>query len=174
MTLPVAPNAITMSQIQTEFGGSNPISLSEYYGVYPGVPGSGEIAMGDFHGLNANLITVTEGTDTDYGGCYGFDDGTHGGAPVVGPMGSRSPTSWNGVTLEAAYWLTNFTFFYIVFQGNRAKSFFTSVAIEGIGTKTSASAYSYFYDSPTNATYWYWVTAQGGWNGSGTRTLTFA
>ena len=31
MTLQASGNAIKFSEIQTEFGGSNPISLSEYY-----------------------------------------------------------------------------------------------------------------------------------------------
>ena len=173
MTLPVAFNAISMSQIQTEFGGSAPSSLSEYYGVDPAVPGSSMISIGDFHGLTDGLITVTEGTDSDYGGVYGFDDGSHGGAPVIGPMGSRTPTTWNGVTLEGAHWVSVNATFYIYFQGNRAKSFFTSVNVQGIGTKTSASATHNYY-AGVNATVWQWATAQGGWNGSGTRTLIFA
>jgi hypothetical protein len=31
MVLPVSPNPISLGQIQTEFGGSNPIAISEYY-----------------------------------------------------------------------------------------------------------------------------------------------
>lgn len=51
--------AITLAQIQTEFGGSNPISMSEYYrgGSYvpshsgtTGIPGSGQISMNQFYG----------------------------------------------------------------------------------------------------------------------------
>ena len=53
--------AISFSQIQTEFGGGNPISLNEYYagGVYTiagtsgtngAVPGSGAISMSSFYG----------------------------------------------------------------------------------------------------------------------------
>lgn len=57
---------ISFSQIQTEFGGSNPISLSEYYrsGAYTtsnntGVPTSGAISMSQFYGTSlyvADLI----------------------------------------------------------------------------------------------------------------------
>lgn len=42
--------SISLSDIQTEFGGSNPISLSEYYGVATGVPSSGSISFSDFYG----------------------------------------------------------------------------------------------------------------------------
>ena len=41
---------ISLANIQTEFGGSNPISLSEYYGAATGIPGSGTISMNQFYG----------------------------------------------------------------------------------------------------------------------------
>ena len=44
---------ISLNDVQTEFGGSNPISISEYYGVDTGVPGSGTISLGDFYGATA-------------------------------------------------------------------------------------------------------------------------
>lgn len=74
MTLPVHPNSISLAQIQGEFGGSNPISLSEYRGGlvpsgtvgYPGgggavtIPTSGQISFGNFHGsTNRAQIYVT-------------------------------------------------------------------------------------------------------------------
>lgn len=52
--------AISLANIQTEFGGSNPISLSEYYrgGAYTttnntGVPTSGQISLSQFYGTSA-------------------------------------------------------------------------------------------------------------------------
>jgi len=47
--------SISSSQIQTEFGGSNPISMSQYYGLDSGVPTNGPIKFSDFYGkiLNA-------------------------------------------------------------------------------------------------------------------------
>jgi hypothetical protein len=68
MPLPTSPNAITLANIQTEFGGSNPISISEYYagagivpagtvgfpgGVSTSIPASGPISLGNFHGATA-------------------------------------------------------------------------------------------------------------------------
>lgn len=47
--------AISLANIQTEFGGSNPISLSEYYGVASGVPSSGTISIGNFYGKSAGM-----------------------------------------------------------------------------------------------------------------------
>ena len=59
--------AIKLSEIQTEFGGSNPISMSEYYrnGSYvpsnnTDVPTSGEISMSDFYsGVAATVLTIS-------------------------------------------------------------------------------------------------------------------
>jgi len=50
MTTPTS--SLGMSHIQTEFGGSNPISLSEYYGVNANVPSSGVINMSQFLGIS--------------------------------------------------------------------------------------------------------------------------
>jgi len=47
-----ASGAIKFSEIQTEFGGTNPISMTEYYGDGT-LPASGEISMSDFYGQSA-------------------------------------------------------------------------------------------------------------------------
>jgi len=60
MALP-SSGSLSLSQIQGEWGGSNPISLSEYYrGSLPNgrtnygtIPSSGAIDIGDFYGSNA-------------------------------------------------------------------------------------------------------------------------
>ena len=65
MTTPTG--TITLTDVQTEFGGSNPISISEYYsgaGYVPpgtsGVPSSGTISMDNLRGKsNINYGTVT-------------------------------------------------------------------------------------------------------------------
>lgn len=49
--------AISLLNVQTEFGGSNPISISEYYGVDTGVPVSGTISLDDFYGTSAADVT---------------------------------------------------------------------------------------------------------------------
>jgi hypothetical protein len=63
MALP-SSGPLSLADIQTEFGGSNPISLSEYYaggglvppgttGTYGAVPSSGEISIRNFYGTAA-------------------------------------------------------------------------------------------------------------------------
>ena len=64
---------IRLSQIQTEFGGSNPISMSEYYagganvpgstsGVNGAVPASGTISMSKFYGTSDVAFSPSGGT----------------------------------------------------------------------------------------------------------------
>jgi hypothetical protein len=71
MPLPDHPNAITLNDIQTEFGGANPIGISEYYTgggiVFPGavgyplgtatvIPSSGTIGFSNFHGAQKPTV----------------------------------------------------------------------------------------------------------------------
>lgn len=44
---------ISLANVQTEFGGSNPISISEYYGAASGVPSSGTISLSNFYGKSS-------------------------------------------------------------------------------------------------------------------------
>jgi hypothetical protein len=69
MAMP-ASGALSFSAIQTEFGGSNPIGLSEYYrngsyvgGGAPNVPTSGAIALNTFYSAEAaTVINITSNT----------------------------------------------------------------------------------------------------------------
>ena len=66
MSLQVS-GAISLANIQAEFGGANPISISEYYGVN-GVPASGPISLGDFYGASAfNAIWSGNSAGTQWG-----------------------------------------------------------------------------------------------------------
>lgn len=65
---------ISLANIQTEFGGSNPISMSEYYrggshvyGNNPNVPSAGLISMGDFYGGVGAVLLSSAGTINGYG-----------------------------------------------------------------------------------------------------------
>ena len=85
MAIPAAPNSVSFSQIQSEMGGSNPISLNEYYsggslvkanlGIFApnGVPTSGAISVEDFRGA--------ENTSEFWTTSVNF---TQAGRPIVG------------------------------------------------------------------------------------------
>lgn len=70
MTLPTS-GPLSLANIQTEFGGSNPISLSEYYaggtyvpagttGTYGAVPSSGAISIRNFYGTSNVVVDFTD------------------------------------------------------------------------------------------------------------------
>ena len=54
MALP-SSGPLSLLDIQNEFSGSNPISISEYYGAATGVPTSGTISISDFYGTSSAL-----------------------------------------------------------------------------------------------------------------------
>lgn len=56
MALPTS-GPLSLNDIQTEFGGSNPIGLNEYYGVASGIPASGTISIDNFYGASVPLWT---------------------------------------------------------------------------------------------------------------------
>ena len=63
---------ISLLDVQNEFGGSNPISISEYYGAASGVPTSGAISLSNFYGKSAYTpmtLTYTGGVGEAFGNC---------------------------------------------------------------------------------------------------------
>jgi len=44
---------LSLADIQTEFGGTAPTAISEYYGAASGVPSSGQISISDFYGTSS-------------------------------------------------------------------------------------------------------------------------
>lgn len=115
MALPTS-GTLTLAQIQTEFGGSNPISLSEYYagganvpsgtsGTNGAVPSSGTISVWNFYGtakvsIDPRLVFNNTGTMTVYdpngeSGLLTFTTtGTISGLPsyTAGPTAYLNPT----------------------------------------------------------------------------------
>ena len=86
--------AISLANIQTEFGGSNPISLSEYYGggtyvpagANPGIATSGAINMNSFYGgVAAAVLNITSNVNNyDIGAALAAVGGSKtDGVPVI-------------------------------------------------------------------------------------------
>ena len=193
MALPTS-GVLDLSDIQTEFGGSNPISLSEYYagglyvpsgtsGTNGAVPTSGVISVSDFYDTQAGAtITVTEGSAITLG-VFGFSLANKVvSAPELGyvtfqAFGSRTPTTINSVTINGLYFsATKYAQprFYFTLQGNRAQNFITSLNIQGYGSVTTAAADSHGYIANANETFWRWNITPTGWDGTGTRTVTIS
>lgn len=127
MTLPTS-GALSLADIQTEFGGSNPISLSEYYaggayvpagtsGTYGAVPSSGAISIQSFYGTAA-VPTFVEASIGSRGGSssvvpalasvqngdliIGIVMNGTSGRTFTAPAGFSSVTSYNAVGPSAA------------------------------------------------------------------------
>lgn len=84
--------AISLDDIQTEFGGSNPISLSEYYGAAAGIPASGTISLSDFYGASASQFKIIT-----YSGNSSTQSITVGFAPDMVIVKRRSGVGSNGL-----------------------------------------------------------------------------
>lgn len=76
MAIP-ASGPLTLANIQTEFGGVNPIGLNEYYaggayvtagtsGTYGAVPSSGAISIRNFYGTSSVTVLTVNSTVTNY------------------------------------------------------------------------------------------------------------
>lgn len=139
--------AISFQDLQDEFGGSHPITMFEY--AANRTSGSGgygvAISLSDFYGATASTsISVTIGSS---GSLYGFR---------ISSFGSISPTSYNSVAIRGIYTSQSKSIYtlFVIFSGNRAKSFFGSILINGNTYNTSASGHA--YNSGTNETTWTW------------------
>jgi len=193
MALP-GSGTLSIQDIADEFGGIAPHSLSEYYrnGAYvgssnTGVPTSGTISLSDSYGASAaTVVTVTEGSyirDYPGGDHFGWSQSNkvpnYAATPTAfethSAFGARSPTTLNGATIQCivAGEESKFTTerFCVVVSGGRGQTFFTSVLPQGGTILTTASAnFARF----SGSTMWVWYTSiPSGWNGTGTRTVTF-
>jgi len=194
--------AVSLGDLQTEFGGVNPISIDEYYlnAAYvgsnnTGVPTSGTISLQDFYGAAANtLVTVTEATSAAWTenvsngrfargfGVNRVADTRNTGWFNVGSFGSRTPTTLNGATLQALYYTEphpseNGSYFYIICQGSLPYNHFNTVALSGIGTFSYAN-FAFYISSGSSVWKRTFATNNsagygGSWNGTGVSTAYF-
>lgn len=112
MPLP-SSGPLTLAQIQTEFGGTNPISLNEYYaggafvpagttGTHGAVPSSGTISIRNFYGTSKDTITAAQ-VDV-YAGSFVF--GSDAIASVGYYASGQYETDANGSSTNQGNWVT--------------------------------------------------------------------
>jgi len=109
MSLP-STGPISLSQVQTEFGGTNPISLSEYYyngsyitGNNTSVPSIGTtISMSNLRGKYKAYLVVYSVIGGGGAGGYGVDDGGEGNRGTYAPAGSSSIVSSPGYSITSS------------------------------------------------------------------------
>jgi len=155
---------LSLADIQTEFGGSNPVSLSEYYaggsyvpagtsGTNGAVPSSSTISISNFYGTSAALDvqTVTIGLFTSKGGSwYGY--GVSGGAISDGTFNPKG-----GASISRLEWNSN-GLLYFVLSGSHTNAGWTQVRIvnSAASTDLTFTRASASYNNNGSATQWVW------------------
>lgn len=159
MPLP-SSGPLSLNDIQTEFGGTNPISLSEYYagganvpagtsGTNGPVPSSGAISISNFYGTSKAVFRLDTNTYTD----TTFDPGTAGVTLAINSNGSLTATGDNSGTLDSYNWITPTT---------GSSSYFVRATL--IGGSFSSGTTGTWLALTSNRT---WSVSQ---SGAGTRT----
>lgn len=96
MSVPLT-GPILFSQIQAEFGGASPISLSQYYRggsrvpnapLNARIPTSGTVSFSDYRGTRRSTVITYEIIGAGGGGGYGLEDGFGGGSGGSGGASS--------------------------------------------------------------------------------------
>ena len=170
--------AISFANLQSEFGGSHPITMGEYASFR--VSGSGNtISMNQFYGaqsaLDTQTVTVGYYTVTFYGSAtymYGDTPSTSHGSI------SDGTANWaGGKTYKQLYYTSN-NFnttkgVSMALIGNQANSGFTTMTINGVNFARSSATYSYI--SSMNQANWFWQYSTNvfGTTVGATKTVTF-
>lgn len=182
MALP-ASGTISLSDIQTTMGGSNPISLTEYYrgGTYVpnitannAIPTSGTISITDFYGALGSVssnhtLTVGSRSYTEFKVNY-ID---YGYSTSVYTYGSLSPTTYSSslgtITINDCYWndSTN-SFHFRINKNTNADTAFYEIVVNGTTYARSAAG---FTDGGTYGI-WIWASPSNPFPTSGNVTLT--
>lgn len=164
MTLQTS-GAISLAQIQTEFGGASPIALSEYYaggGYVPAgasgsngaVPASGAIALSKFYGtskvLDSQTLTVGYTYGCDKIGCWVSSSGYWTGGSM-GSMSDGTSNIYGGAGFRRLDWDGSSTLT-LGIEGNQPNSGWTSMNFD-IFSFARASA---FYVYSGGYTWWQW------------------
>lgn len=164
---------ISLSQIQSEWGGSSPISLSEYYRGnlpsgrtnYGSIPYSGAISMSNFYGTNATVVPTNWTSNLTLGSfknVYGYAAG------VYGSMSDTTINTYGNRTIQNLFWNGSSAGITIVGAPN---SGWTRLKIHNTNFyRTQASSFN------SNVSQWMWTTSTNpfGTTTNGTvRVITF-
>jgi len=148
--------AISFANLQTEFGGSHPITMGEYSAYR--VSGSGNtISMNQFYGAAGTLDTQTVAVGSVTWNTLAYIGRINNGVGV--DIGSISDGSWNvkdpEATILALYKLTNYHTFALTIDGTYTNSSdWTTMTVNGNDyARTSAT-----HTTGNGQTNWYWYS----------------
>jgi len=161
MPLP-SSGVLTLQDIQTEFGGSNPIGLNEYYaggafvpsgtvGTHGAVPSSGALAIRDFYGTSA-IVTITQTVTV---GSFSFKGYFANGFSSTASFGSVSDGTFDFIssaTIVGISWDNSNSLVFAI-DGTYSNSGWTKMTIDSVDyTRTSAS-----FNASGGQTSWTWT-----------------
>jgi len=175
MALP-SSGSLSLLQIQGEWGGSAPISLSEYFRGslptgrtnYGTIPYSGAIDIGDFYGSNsasANwTTTITIGSFTiAKSSVYGYN----GVVPTYGSLSDTTINTYGNRTIRSAAWTGTLFSLSIV---NAPNSGWTRIKVHNTNFYRSQGSFS----SSGGVSNWTWSATTNPFAAtSGTRIMTW-
>lgn len=168
--------AISLADIQGEFGGSNPIGLNEYYSAAAGIPASGAISIGDFYGASAsspfsvfNAVNVESGSAAGYS-LYSTKSTT--AQRVIGSIGAagvaiRVMMNGYGVFVYVKEQYTNATSYYYTPANVQTVMTTSEVLAASTNAYTSTSVTEMMLD-------WSYTTESSGIGGLGNTTNSSA
>ena len=170
--------AISFANLQSEFGGSHPITMGEY--ASHRVSGSGNtISMNQFYGASASLDTQTVTIGNYYISFYGNAINYYGfyksGTFTRGSCSDGTSNMFGG---NAIYWLNHMSItngqpvLNFAVTGNHSNSGFTTMSIAGYGSFARTSA-THSYTSGSNFTRWSWNQTTNPFGTSGTKVVTW-
>ena len=167
--------AISLSQIQAEWGGSSPISLSEYYlgslptgrTNYGSIPSSGAIDFADFYGTNSALATWTSTMTVGLQSIakinnYGFQTGFF----TFGSLSDTTIDTFGNRTINSFSWSSLNTLSLNIANG--PNSGWTSIKVNNVTFNRTAASF--------NNGAWTWTSITSNPFGAtvgATRTITF-
>ena len=161
--------AISFANLQSEFGGSHPITMGEYASFR--VSGSGNtISMSQFYGAQSALDTQTVTVGRGY--AYYLNRSGYRDYPFnIGSISDGTCNFKSGATVKAVLWSNQsggYTDF--VLNGSQSNSGFTTMTVNGTNySRTSAT----FYASSANS-YWRWSGVSDPFGTTGTNnTVTW-
>lgn len=154
--------AISFADLQTEFGGSHPITMGEY--AQYRVSGSGNtISMNQFYGASAALDTQT----VTVGGKYQYYQFWRGywSTISIGAISDGTSNIYGGATIPGIVWGGNSGLYFYV-SGGRSNSGWSTMQVGSTTfNRTSAS-----YNNQGTLTHWRWASASDPFGSMGANT----
>ena len=136
--------AISFANLQTEFGGSHPITMGEY-SEFSGIGATSEVSLDDFYGLSAVLDTeiVTVGTQYFWGTYIGY--WYYGGTTPPLDFGSISDGTcdfMSGADIDGIYKVSTTNLLAFVLDCTHSNADWTTMTLNGVDYARTSAAYA--------------------------------